>query len=258
MNGNRLLLPLLIVATLIGDATVLQALRSTGPADVVPDTLFLIFYSLAVSQVSLMAVWLVRGHGRLAVRLAISGSGITAWSWICQGVLEYPILPYFFALAALVATPLCVANFFKLPVERYGTLTRPTQAPQFSLRTMFQAVTGIAILAGVMRTMWRIESVHPTTSGVAWQFTAAGVLALLACWVAYSEVRLFFRFAVMLIAGGAITYVSASISASKWIAPVMYTLPAMFVAASLGIVRMSGCHCGRNPARGGATGAYGA
>jgi hypothetical protein len=208
MKNARLLVVLLVIATVLVDAVALsiapfgrEYVRPPGSAE-----LFLL--SLGMGQVSLVAIWAALGGGALPWRVLALALTVMAWArllaWslfdaeaVLRGQTLYNSL--LAAQSAGVVLPLFVARFARLEITRASEVHRTDRMVagssrlQFSLRYLLSWITVVAVVLGLSqyafdyRSLWAIGAA--TWRELAVLSLGDAVLALAAFWVALGARR---------------------------------------------------------------------
>jgi len=162
MKGSRLLIGLLLLATLLVDCAVVATTGSVSD----PDFWAIAPWALQASQVSLMAIWL--GLGRTSAPLRLTGAvGVVAvWAYLDE-LLRFPDpeewAVVLMAHAVAVSVPLLVARQLGVEVIHTSALPKaesPTAAPnrwQFSLACLFGWMTALAVTLSAVQYTTRHE-----------------------------------------------------------------------------------------------------
>lgn len=166
MRGSRLLITLLVVATVLVDVvavSVVASMRGVPPAWPHPGVIVL--FALSMSQVSLAALWTGFGGRSLYWRVgglmlsAVFWSRYTAWIVAPERIDDYASLYGSLLLAQTIAilVPLSMARLRGLKLVREGDVdcvdetTGDRTRMQFSLREMLSWTTTFAVVLGALR-----------------------------------------------------------------------------------------------------------
>lgn len=163
MRANRILIPLLILATLTYDLVLVSCLTERHRW---PDPLVAGLLGLAAGQVTLATLWGVLGRDHLPWRIAVPLSVPLAWGLailLAQGkVIPAYRAPVEVAVRLLIQSALLTLIFLLirwhgarlLPVDPTFR-TRSLRRRQFSLRYLFAWLTATAITLGLLKTLFQ-------------------------------------------------------------------------------------------------------
>lgn len=239
MNRRNTLLMLLLAGTLLADLAAWVASTTYGGA---PEWQGILLYSLALSQVALVAIWTDTGTGRLVVRWATlcfllplmghvirEGRGPAAWA------------AYTLVLALVAA--MILALLFAARLLRYALARRRNHVgkpPQFAIWHILAITTLAAVLLQLNRSSGLLDD-KPLQL-----FATFGMLALPPLWVlrAMMVERRLLRWLLALVVVGVVTPAFA-LSALPWmpVGPRFEWLiigEAILVALSLAVLRTAG------------------
>jgi hypothetical protein len=162
MNQRRLLIGLLLLATLLVDCAVVVTTASVSD----PDFWAIPPWALQASQVSLMAIWLGLGKTSAPLRLAGTVGVVAVWAYLDE-LLTFPLpeewTVVLMAQAVAVSVPLLVARHLGVEVIYTFALPKaesPTAAPnrwQFSIVSLFGWMTALAVTLSAMQYTARHE-----------------------------------------------------------------------------------------------------
>ena len=208
MRGSRLLIGLLVLATVLVDAVAFLLVQGKGELH----PTWILFCSLALSQVSLLAIWAGLGSKRTPWRVLGMVTGVVAWSWVGPLVLntsndefEFETLTSGWAMSLLtialfVVVPLSIARVAGLCVAgpSHGSVPRSSQTglrrSQFSLGNLFGWTTAVALLLSMVPYVLHREELGrlawPDNVVIAVGYAA---IALTGIWVVLGAGRLWLR-----------------------------------------------------------------
>jgi hypothetical protein len=198
MRSPPNLVPLLFVTTFLADFAACVSVDRLNGVNV-PAA---IWYTLIISQISLVAVWLGLGTTPFLARALLLGG--LAYLFIIimdvkghRNVSDWPSL--FGLQAAVIATPLSFMRWRGIAVIR-TTILNPVHATrplQFSLRSMLAGVTAIAVVLGAARVFpWEaVRGIYDVLVFAA----AFAATALVAVWSGFGSGPLLLRLAVLML-----------------------------------------------------------
>lgn len=260
MRGSRLLIGLLILATLLVDAVAVVLVQGKD----LRHPTWILFCSLAISQVSLLAIWAGLGSKRTPWRVLGMATGVVAWSWVGPAVLvlstaydqfEFETLTTLFAMSLLtialsVMLPLSIARVAGLCVAgpSHGSLPpspeRGLRWSQFSLGNLLGWTTAVALLLSMVPYVLHGDQLGRLSwpGGVVIAVGRAAI-ALTGLWMVLGARRLWLRILLLCSANGGL--------AAFWLLPygapgtlvengVFLVLPTLLLVGSLGVFRVAG------------------
>ncbi len=251
----RLLALLLVSATFLVDCVVLVML---GPRIVDPDWDALFLFPLMLSQISLVAIWLVLGHATTPWRALGFATTIIFWSvaWATKtgrtGDHLDDVLLLDAILAFAVTLPLAIARILRVRIEFPGDTAASQsdnglQPGQFSIATMLGWMTVLAITLGTLtwivpRESWSWDKRPPTAAITLILYITS--IASTATWAALGMQPARFRVGALalVVAIGMTIFISATNVPTSDILPVtgILCLPAILMFGSLYVFRIAG------------------
>ncbi len=261
MTAGRLLISLLIVASVLVDGVVLSlvGLQRGAPAELWPHPALGVLFALCFSQVSLTAVWAVLSARtvpwRLAAAALVVGSFSSALAALGKGTVKAAAMEWIVLLlgqSLIVVAPLLVARArgvrlvepSQLDSTRQGAADRSPW--QFSIGYLFGWITATAVVLGM--TKYTVDFDHLVLAP--YLRTDAGILAvgnsliaLTGLWAVLGVSQPMRRCAVfwLTVAGVLALYTCLSQHRSyAFVLAVVCVLQAMLLAGSLGVCRVAG------------------
>ncbi|OHB72860.1 MAG: hypothetical protein A2V70_04405 [Planctomycetes bacterium RBG_13_63_9] len=160
MRSSRVLIVLLLLATVLVDVVVLTAAWSKdSPSRSEPDPLIILAWALWLSQVNSAGIWLGLGRSPFPLRSACTVLAIAAWSaglsalsdpntglWAVALTVQSCVIGI--PLLALRSSGLCLVEA-SVPAEVDGPADRRPRM-QFSIRYMLGCMTALAVVLGTL------------------------------------------------------------------------------------------------------------
>jgi hypothetical protein len=214
------------------------------------------FYSMALAQVSLAALWCGWGRGHLPWRLAMLVLIATGWAMALSRVANVEDYESFktnwsLLLLALAAGILVASTLGRIARARIVAIhsstddAEPTVARwQFSIGYMLAWMTAVAIILGVLKSTLRINGTFVlefvpilAATAIAW-----GLIALAALWAALGTNRTILRLALLVaaVAIAALILWSSGGVGTLWTAVRLSTFHAAWIVAALLVLRVAG------------------
>ncbi len=245
----RLLIGLLVAASVLVDLVVLTVAGPFfGPAADWPDPAAIGFASLAFSQVSLLAIWLVFGGGAVWWRWVGTMLGVAFWSVLSAiGGAGSDCAATLLAQTSIVAV---VALLLRLAGGRLSALGRSnlgqctgTRKPfQFSIRHMLGWTTALAVTLALLRCLGTYGLLQSYSLDVWPIHVGYATIALVAFWVTLGtghwRLRLMTTCLVVVAAMATLTMPNLSRRTGLFALYVLFQMP--WLLASLLVVRMAG------------------
>ncbi len=186
MRANRILIPLLIVATLTYDLVLVSSITERNRW---PDMLVATLLGLAAGQVTLATFWGVLGRDHLPWRIAMPMIVPLAWSvaiLLTQGKV-FPAYRAPLEVAVRLLMQSASLALILVPIRWHGarllhsdstTIAPPLHRGQFSLRYLFAWMTAAAVTLALFKTIFQhVETIEPFLPGPKYLFVdAAGIL----------------------------------------------------------------------------------
>jgi hypothetical protein len=259
MKTTRLLIGLLLLATVLVDGVVVSIVLSLGKLFQDPRALFWIFVlvALALAQSSLAAIWAGFGRRSIAWRAMALVLTITAWSRLMPWVIN-PSTPNRlateWAVLLLAQTIIVFAGVImaRLAGVRVVSATEALPAAndadrharfQFSLAYAFSWIIAVAVILGVLQYALYRQHVPPDADfwlSLAALSVAHALMAMAALWTAlgtrWAAVRVFVLCATTLAAHAAHTYVWEEILVGATVCVVQVS----WLLGSLWVIRVAG------------------
>ncbi|MHC4177327.1 MAG: hypothetical protein ACYSWU_07465 [Planctomycetota bacterium] len=259
MRGSRLLIGLLVLATVLLDAVAFLVAQEKESS---PYAAWVLFGSLALTQVSLLAIWAGLGSKRTPWRMLGMVMGVVAWSWAGASVVStgYDDLESetittvwsvsLLAIAVLVAAPLSIARAAGLSVTgpSDGSVSQGLETGlrswQFTLGNLLGWTTAVAVLLSMLPCVFH----HDRLGRLSWpaNLTSAvgyAALALTGLWMVLGTRRIWLRILLLCSAnGGLVAFIllyfdriGTSAEKAFWL-----VLPNLLLLGSLGVFRVVG------------------
>ena len=254
MNQSRLLIGLLLAATLALDCAVLA---NAGTHELSPHPVLILAWTLQLSQTSLMAVWLAVGKTSVPWRLTAAVTAVGLWSCALTTLPDAPAVAQRAVLLTLqtiaVAVPLLLMRPLGLSLidaaakADAGHSTFGRRRLQFSILTMIGWTTALAVILSTAKSMAPDD---PFTLGVGLDVSVAvflvgrGAVALAAAWAVLGRRWSSWRIAVLPVAVVAAIALqplprSSSADGSRYLA-MLCLLEVLLLLGPLGVVRVAG------------------
>ena len=261
MRSSRLLIGLLVAATLLVDLVALSVVTSGGwPPPKWPHAAVVVLVSLMDSQICLVAIWASLSRASVPWRLVCIFLNLACWAGLETLVNPEPpsdlttTLCMLFLLVQTLAivVPLSTARLAGVKLVELTDGRLPQRGPpalrsrQFSLRYLFAWMTAVAVVLSILRLTVHGEYFY-LVSGLPWwhfavSFVATAAIALAALWAALGTRRPAWRFALPLLATAAAIaasyYTPRTISRSA--SAVYCLLQMLWLLGSLYVVRVAG------------------
>jgi len=159
MRGSRLLIGLLLLATVLVDWAVVETV-GPFPLTLHPTRLFAL--TLQVSQVSLMAIWLALGRTSGPLRLMGAVMVVALWSWALADYAPRDVhlkvsAIDLTALTVAVSAPLLVARWLGLRLVNVSSASEVEDLAgglkrfQFSIAYLLGWITAVAFMLGMLQ-----------------------------------------------------------------------------------------------------------
>jgi hypothetical protein len=261
MKNPWLLVVLLLAATLLVDLVALSTVfsdRELGPPP--PHWADVCLISLAMSQVSLVAIWTGLGGRSLPWRVLALVATIVAWArLLAWSYLEPEATPWrqavnnlmLAAQSACVLLPLFVVRFTGLELTRTGDAQRTERTAagrsrlQFSLRYLLSWITVLAVVLGLFQYAFDYRQLPALTP--IWRELAAVslgnvALTLAAIWVALAARRPVLRAVVLALTTAAVVaaYNTVGCGDPYWPCAAVCVLQVVWLVSSLWVFRVAG------------------
>jgi len=256
MRGPRLLIGLLVAASVLVDLVAWSILRHRWPQLGPSHPAVLVFQSLCFSQVSLLAIWAALGRKATAWRLMGLMVGIALWARLLANTVEPegPLDPYTTVCAVLllvhaiiVVGPLSIARAMGVGLVHaaadaaHGRPDAKRPKLQFSLGQIFAWMTSLAVCLGLTKYLVHYEYLSlfaEEWADVALICVSRATLALSALWLALGTRWPAARAAVLcLVVAVAVVTSPRSFSGADVAGFVLETL---LLVGSLGVIRLAG------------------
>ncbi|MFH1922644.1 MAG: hypothetical protein ABIP48_22500, partial [Planctomycetota bacterium] len=260
MLSARLLIPLLVAATVLVDLVVLSVLLYDEgfPRDW-PHPVVAVFCSLAMAQVSLVALWTGFGGKSLPWRVMGLVVAIVLWSVLTAPTLNPTEIEesqsiwtiFLLAQAAGVLIPLSIARMMGVKLVRASAVDVTGQAAsgqgrlQFSLGYLMSWITVVAVAMGLLH--YTVGYPFLPWLGELWWMLlvvdiAHSALALAALWGALGTRRPTLRAIVLALTTGAVIFVGYKLAHVDDLLPyaALCLLQLLWLVASLCVVRVAG------------------
>ncbi len=268
MRPVRLLVILLIVATLLVDLVVVSWVVASSPllpADW-PYAAIIALFALCTAQVGLVAVWTGFCGKSLPWRILGLVLTIGLWSRLVAWTLDSPGFVHWIALltaqSVVILVPLWAARLRGVRLARADNANpSPVVANgrgrfQFSLRYVLSWITVVAVILGLAQYAVELESLIGLLAFNRWEFrvlgVSHGVLVLAGTWAALGVARPWLRWLVVLltVAATVVTYHLWLGIEDIWLYTALCLLQVLWVVASFAVFRVAGYRFVRAP-RGG-------
>jgi hypothetical protein len=261
MKNPRLLVVLLLAATVLVDGVALSVVSSGREYVRPPGSAELFLFSLGMGQVSLVAIWTALGGRSLPWRVLALALTIMAWARLlawslldAEEVLWWQTL-YNLLLAAQsagVVLPLFVARFARLELTRASDADRTQRTAagpsglQFSLRYLLSWITVVAVVLGLFqyafnyRALWALGAADWRELAVHSLGDAA--LALAAFWVALGARRPVLRAIALPLTTAAVIAVYNTVlrMPTFWVFVGLCVVQVVWLVGSLWVFRVAG------------------
>jgi hypothetical protein len=259
MRGRRLLIGLLLLATVLVDLAVLTTASVHDWPDMdwrITTVMVMVTSSLALSQVSLTATWTLFGRTGLPWRVAGVALVIAAWTAGFHVAFPEPlydvsgVLVFLASQAALLAGVWTAARLMGVRLIDVAAEASKDRPRQFSVLSLLACLTAVAVSLGVLQYAADLQRV--LNQNIDWQdaaplFVTCVAICLVTCWAILGTGRPIRRAAIvtgLAILVGVVTYWRES-GRELFSVLLFYVLQAVWIAGSCWVVRVAGYRLGR-------------
>ena len=254
MHANRILLPMLIVASLAADLALVTTLAERNTEW--PDLLAAVSLGLAAGQINLGTLWSVLGYRHLPWRVAVLLVVPLGWSFgIAASAPE--ILPaynrvatwgvHFLTHTALLASILILARMAGARLLLGALAPNERKRRQFTLRYLFAWLTATAIIMSALRSTF--ENAEGVQADISWlEITVLAfvntTLGLTCVWLIcdtrrYSS-RLVATFVTAFPAACIVGWVVIEAGSAIFALPLLWLVAGLYSAIAFGVLRIAG------------------
>jgi hypothetical protein len=251
MKGRRLLIGLLLLATVLVD---LVALLSTIPTHDWPGIPERVLFSLALGQISLTATWAVFGRtglpwrvAGLALLLAACNAGLY-FSFPEESVYDVSgFVAFSGTQTALVAGVWIAARLMGVRLIDATADRSGNRPPQFSILSLLACLTAVAVSLGVLQYISGLRLLNQGNRllGAAPIFGANVAVCVATCWVILGTGGRVLRGVVVPLGTLGVVFACYQATGENYVVVLFGAFQAVWIAASCWVVRVAGYRLGR-------------